>query len=43
MQKLCQGNYKVTNWNEYNQSLKDRGDITFWFSEDAQENWIEPV
>jgi len=27
--------YRVTNWPEYNKALCQRGDITFWFSEDA--------
>ena len=31
--------YKVNNWSEYNRSLKNRGDITLWFSEDAIESW----
>jgi len=42
MQKLRKGKYKVTNWSDYNKSLKDRGDITFWFSEDVEDNWVEP-
>jgi len=41
MKQLSKGKYKVKNWHEYNRSLKDRGDITFWLSEDALENWIE--
>jgi hypothetical protein len=39
MRKLRTGKYKVKNWGEYNKSLKNRGDITFWLSEDALENW----
>jgi hypothetical protein len=31
--------YQVRNWKEYNQALVDRGRITFWISEDAQDNW----
>jgi len=41
MKKLRQGKYKVKNWSEYNKSLKNRGDITFWLSDDALGNWIE--
>jgi len=41
MKKLRQGKYKVKNWSEYNKSLKNRGDITFWFSDDALTNWLE--
>lgn len=31
--------YRIRNWKEYNQSLVNRGSITFWFSEDATEKW----
>lgn len=31
--------YKITNWKEYNESLKQRGSITIWFSEEALELW----
>lgn len=31
--------YKILNWAEYNKSLKSRGQITVWFSEDAIEEW----
>lgn len=38
--KSAQGErYKVKNWKEYNRSLKNRGSITFWFSEDVQAKW----
>ena len=33
------GTYKITNWRKYNESLVQRGSITFWFSEDVIENW----
>lgn len=33
--------YKVRNWKEYNQSLVDRGNIFFWFTDEAQEKWNE--
>ena len=41
MKKLREGKYKVKNWSEYNKSLKNRGDITFWLSDDAIANWLE--
>jgi hypothetical protein len=41
MRKLRNGKYKVKNWREYNKSLKNRGDITFWLSDDALGNWLE--
>jgi hypothetical protein len=31
--------YKVTNWSDYNQSLRSRGDISVWLSDDAIESW----
>lgn len=31
--------YRVANWREYNESLVNRGDITFWFSEDVIARW----
>lgn len=33
------GRYKVKNWNEYNRSLKKRGSLTLWMTEDAIEQW----
>jgi hypothetical protein len=31
--------YRVKNWPEYEKSLRDRGDITIWFSQEAIEAW----
>lgn len=31
--------YRITNWSAYNKSLVNRGDITFWFSEEVLANW----
>lgn len=31
--------YRITNWSSYNESLKNRGKITFWFSDEVKENW----
>ena len=31
--------YRLRNWSAYNQSLKQRGNVTFWFSETAIRNW----
>ena len=33
------GTYKITNWRKYNESLVQRGSITFWFSEDVIDQW----
>jgi len=34
--------YRVKNWREYDQSRRDRGDITLWISQDAIEAWTPP-
>src|SRR6187431_3304379 len=31
--------YRIRNWRQYNQSLVNRGSITFWFDEDSIEKW----
>ena len=31
--------YRVTNWAEYDRSLRNRGDITIWFSDEAIREW----
>ena len=40
--KIEKSRYRVTNWKEYNQALRDRGDITIWFTEEAIRNWHPP-
>jgi len=32
----------VKNWHEYDKSLRDRGDITLWISQDAIDAWTPP-
>ena len=32
-------NYRVRNWAEYEKGLRQRGDITIWFDEDAIKAW----
>ncbi len=32
--------YKLTNWSEYNASLKKRGKLTVWLSDEVKESWI---
>jgi len=34
--------YRVNNWHEYEQSLRDRGDITLWISPEAISAWRAP-
>lgn len=33
------GTYKITNWRKYNESLVNRGSITFWFNEETIDKW----
>ena len=33
--------YKVENWSDYNESLKRRGDIEVWLSQELIDNWYE--
>lgn len=35
----AKASYKLTNWSAYNESLVQRGSITFWFSEEVIEHW----
>ncbi len=37
--KIEKPRYKVTNWTEYNNRLRQRGDITIWFTEAAIAEW----
>lgn len=37
--KFTKPKYKVTNWPEYNDALRQRGDITIWFTEEAIAEW----
>ncbi|NRB16663.1 MAG: IS5 family transposase [Rhodobacteraceae bacterium] len=34
--------YRVTNWAEYNESLRRRGDLTVWIETDALKLWTAP-
>ncbi len=39
MKKKCQ--YRIRNWSKYNRSLRNRGSLTFWISDELIDNWIE--
>jgi Transposase DDE domain len=39
MTATVRAQYKITNWRTYNESLVQRGDITFWFDEDVIDAW----
>ncbi len=40
--KIPKQKHRVTNWAEYNESLRQRGDLTVWISEDALGFWSAP-
>ena len=40
--KIPKQKQRVTNWSEYNESLRRRGDLTVWISEDALALWAAP-
>ena len=40
--KIPKQKQRVTNWSEYNESLRKRGDLTVWISDDAFDLWEAP-
>ena len=40
--KFDKAQYRVINWAEYNESLRQRGDLTIWVSDEAQRVWSAP-
>lgn len=40
--KIPKQKHRVTNWSEYNEGLRQRGDVTFWISEEALGMWSAP-
>ena len=34
--------YRVRNWQQYDEALRRRGDVTIWFDEDAAMAWTPP-
>jgi hypothetical protein len=40
--KIPKQRHKISNWSEYNEALRQRGNIEIWLSDDAIENWYEP-
>ncbi len=32
--------YRVSNWSEYDASLKQRGSLTFWLTDEVIEQWV---
>ena len=39
--KVPKQKFKVTNWSEYSESLRQRGNITVWLSDEAISQWYE--
>ncbi|AHG50067.1 transposase (plasmid) [Rhizobium leguminosarum bv. trifolii CB782] len=37
--KIAKQKFKVTNWPAYNESLRRRGDLTVWVSDEALSQW----
>ncbi|WP_027160336.1 IS5 family transposase [Methylobacter luteus] len=37
--KIKKSRYQVTNWHDYNNGLRRRGDFTIWFTEEAIAGW----
>ncbi len=33
--------YKISNWSEYNNALRQRGNIEVWISQEAIDQWVE--
>lgn len=40
--KIPMQKHRVTNWSEYNEGLRQRGDLTVWICDDALELWTAP-
>jgi len=32
--------YRLSNWSQYNESLKNRGSLTIWFDDQVKEDWL---
>ena len=41
--KYAKSRYRVRNWSEYEASLRSRGDLTVWLSDDALDSWRAPA
>ena len=40
---IAKQKHKVTNWREYDASLRQRGSLTVWFTDEAIEGWRAPL
>ena len=41
--KYAKSRYRLRNWSEYEASLRSRGDLTVWLSDDALDSWRAPA
>ena len=41
--KHAKSQYRLRNWSEYEASLRSRGDLTVWLSDDALDSWRAPA
>ena len=41
--KYTKSRYRLRNWSEYEASLRSRGDLTVWLSDDALDSWRAPA
>ena len=41
--KYAKSRYRLRNWSEYEASLRRRGDLTVWLSDDALDSWRAPA
>ena len=39
--ELPKQKYKVSNWHEYNNALRERGNIEIWITDDVIKSWYE--
>ncbi|WP_203416240.1 transposase, partial [Pseudovibrio axinellae] len=37
--KFVKPRFRITNWSEYNESLRGRGDVTVWISDAIAHQW----
>ena len=41
--KYAKSRYRLRNWSEYEASLRSRGELTVWLSDDALDSWRAPA
>ena len=39
--KVPKQKYKISNWSDYNEALRQRGNIDIWMSEEMMDVWYE--